>query len=325
MSCSFPIKGYRGKGGKLVPTNKASEYMGIKLTVPCGNCKKCRIQHSIDWAIRCTNEMQLKPHNSFITLTYNKESLPPYANLNKKHLTDFKKRLREHIHPVKIRTFDCGEYGTNDPNNEKHQVTYMKSKLGRPHFHLIIFGYDFPDKQVHSVKKGNTYHMSDQLNKIWGMGDCIIGDANFQTAAYISRYITKKINGQLAPSHYERINEKTGEVFTLQPEYTTMSNRPGIGLDWLKKYINDVFPSDELVSPDGKTFRVPRYYTDYLEKVNPNLHTEIKAERKRKALSKKAQQAKTDMYEEYNRAVSIERCAQKFITEKLTRDYELEN
>lgn len=292
--------------------------MGLPLTVPCGNCKKCRIQHSVDWAIRCTNEMQMHDNNSFITLTYNNESLPPNANLNKKHLKDFKKRLRESIAPAKIRTFDCGEYGSNTG-----EPVYQSSKLGRPHFHLIIFGYNFPDKKPDRIKKGNQYYMSDHLNKIWGKGNCIIGEANFQTAAYISRYITKKIKGKLAESHYERINEKTGEVTTLQPEYTTMSNRPGIGLDWLKTYLNDVFPSDELVAltaeGKSKTFRVPRYYTDYLEKVNPRLHREVKVMRKVKALSNKND---LDILEEYNRAISIETCAQKYLTTMLTRDYE---
>nr|UXQ88020.1 MAG: replication initiation protein [Microvirus sp.] len=326
MTCSYPLKGYRGMGGKLVLSKQAS-LTGFKMTVPCGSCKKCRIQHSVDWAIRCTNEMQMHESNSFITLTYNPESLPLNANLNKKHLKDFKKRLRDIIAPTKIRTFDCGEYGSNDPKNETHVQTYMTSKLGRPHYHLIIFGYNFPDKEKHSIKKSNQYYMSDQLNKAWGKGDCIIGDANFQTAAYISRYITKKINGQLASAHYERLNEKTGEVSTLQPEYTTMSNRPGIGLDWLKTYINDVFPSDELITltteGKSKSFRVPRYYTDYLEKVNPNLHTIVKAERKSKAAIQQKQKQKLDLMAEYNRAVSIETCAQQYLTTMLTRDYEM--
>jgi hypothetical protein len=55
-----------------------------------------------------------------------------------------------------------------------------------------------------------------------------LGDLTFESAAYVARYVVKKINGQQKFLHYAVINHETGEFHSLKQEYTTMSRRPGV-------------------------------------------------------------------------------------------------
>lgn len=84
----------------------------------------------------------------------------------------------------------------------------------------------------------------------------------------------KKINGDMAEEHY--VNPDTGEV--LNPEYTTMSRRPGIGKGWLDKYMSDVYPHDEVII-NGVRCKPPKYYDGVLQTERPYEFDEIKENR----------------------------------------------
>lgn len=275
MACSYPQHGWRGHDGKYTPNERNST--GIAQTIPCNSCMQCKLKNSLDWAVRCTHEMQMHEKNSFITLTYDK--LPPNGDLNPEHFKLFLNRLRNKL-GHSARYFMAGEYGSN--TNEE---IYGQSKLGRPHFHAIIFGYDFQFSDWELLKtapNGEKYYTSKELNKLWGHGFAVVTPANFQTAAYISRYLTKKIKGDLAEEHYQRINKQTGEVTTLTPEYNRQSingKDRGLGFTWLTKYIDDVFPSDEIIIK-GRIHQVPRYYTKLLKQINLPLYADIEGQRK---------------------------------------------
>ena len=118
-----------------------------------------------------------------------------------------------------IRYYMCGEYG---------------EQLSRPHYHACLFGFDFPDKVFYSCVNGNDLFTSDILSERWGHGFCSIGAMTFDTAAYVARYILKKHLGDDSDSHYMRVCPVTGECFFVEPEYTTMSRRPGLGRDFIK-------------------------------------------------------------------------------------------
>lgn len=86
VACTRPINGYRSPSGKFFTT----PYPGSTfMQVPCGQCVNCRLNHSREWAIRCTHEAQMWDQNCFIMLTYNDENLPEGGTLVRKHLTDF--------------------------------------------------------------------------------------------------------------------------------------------------------------------------------------------------------------------------------------------
>lgn len=204
----------------------------------------------------------MHPINAFVTLTYDDLHMPENRSLDKSHFQKFMKRLRKNT-GLKIRYYMCGEYGdTTD----------------RPHYHALLFGCDFPDKVKHSGKGDKTLYKSEQLDKIWGMGFCTIGPVNYQTAGYVARYIMKKVNGDEAIKHYRRFQPETGEVYSIIPEYSDQSRRPGIGTEWFQNFKSDVYPSDFLVSSGSKQ-RVPRAYDKLLDKISPQLLQEIKDKR----------------------------------------------
>lgn len=280
MPCYHPLVGYRSR--ELSANGKRKIVFNIKyaiddgeVTVSCGQCLGCRLERSRQWAVRCMHEAQMHEDNTFITLTYNEDNLPYPPSLNVKHYQDFMKRFRKKYSDHTIRFYHCGEYG------EENQ---------RPHYHAIIFGFDFPDKEFFKKSfSGDNYYTSDSLNKLWGKGFCIIGDVTFESAAYVARYIMKKVNGEKAEEHYKCVDPESGELFDIKPEYTTMSRRPGIGKSWYDKYKSDVYPSDFVVVR-GKKMRPPRYYDDLLMNEQGEEHDFIKYQRELKANTHLAEQ-----------------------------------
>ncbi len=217
--------------------------------------------------------------NCFITLTYNK--LPDKGSLVRKDFVLFMKRLRQFLvregHANVIRFFMCGEYG---------------EQLSRPHYHACIFGFDFRvyDKEVlklppdlQSDWNGFQLHRSATLDKIWSVeakdehgelikqriGFATVGDVNFKSAAYVARYIMKKITGKPAADHY------CGK----QDEYVTMSLKPGIGGDWFLDNVGSVFPDSAVTLRGGVKCAVPRYYDKKYEEKYPIEYGKIKAAR----------------------------------------------
>jgi len=200
--------------------------------------------------------------NSFITLTYDEEHLPTNGGLSVKHWQNFAKRLRHRI--GKFRFYHCGEYG---------------DEYGRPHYHALLFGYDFlEDRKPYSTRRGNQLYTSELLTQTWGHGLSVIGELTYESAAYVARYCMKKINGKQAAEHYQTVDTKTGEVHQIKPEYTTMSRRPGIGKTWFDKYSTDVYPSDEVIV-NGKPARPPRYYDSQYELSDPSSLALVKERR----------------------------------------------
>lgn len=199
--------------------------------------------------------------NSYITLTYNDEHLPANASLDVTDWQKFMKRLRKKH--GKMRFFHCGEYGDVD---------------NRPHFHACLFGFQFGDLRIWKQNKnGDSVYRSRQLEEIWTspetgkvMGFCTVGQVSFQSAAYVARYIMKKVNGKKAADHY----------MGKKPEYVTMSRKPGLATSWIRKYWKDVYPHDYVVTSDGRKRRTPSFYDRYYEKLDPDGFSLVHARRK---------------------------------------------
>lgn len=247
------------------------------LNLPCGRCIGCRLERSRQWAVRCVHEASLYERNCFITLTYAPEHLPADGSLNKSHFQKFMKRLRKK-YGAGVRYFHCGEYG------EKNR---------RPHYHACLFNFDFPDRELWSVRDGVRLDVSQALQELWPFGFSTVGDVTFESAAYVARYITKKITGDMADKHYTvpvlaSDGHWRGEIQTLSPEYCTMSRRPGIGRGWLNKYTGDVYPHDRVVlyKADGSVLLgpPPKYYDSVFELANPQKMEEVKEARKLRAV-----------------------------------------
>jgi len=135
---------------------------------------------------------------------------------------------------------------------------------------------------LYKEHNGEKYYRSQQLEDIWDKGHSIIGELSFESAAYVARYITKKFMGPGSERFYEVIDENTGEVYSLKPEYVTMSRRPGIGKIWFDKFKADVFPDDFIVV-DRKGAKVkmrpPKYFDSLYDLADAEGFASVKARR----------------------------------------------
>lgn len=212
--------------------------------------------------------------SSFLTLTYDDDHLPrglekcgrctrPHIKAGSVCVSDFQdfmKRLRRSIAPKKVRFYHCGEYG---------------EILSRPHYHALLFGHDFSDRKFFSKRNGNPVYTSSQLSSLWPFGFSVVGSVTFESAAYVARYVMKKITGEKAESHY------AGRA----PEYVTMSRRPGIGSTWYDKYKSDVYPLDR-INVRGSVVRPPRFYDSLLGREDPSTLALLKINRELNACGK---------------------------------------
>lgn len=271
------------------------DYRYKQITLPCGNCIGCRLDKSRSWALRNYHEAQMSYGACFITLTFgdaatidNVFRLGEFSSLsrNKKFaearkrvntlvrgdFSKFIKRLRKELSKgyeyideegnkrffrmrEGLRFYACGEYG--DLNQ-------------RPHYHALIYNFDFPGKRYLSTERGNVYWTHPVLERAWGYGFVYISDFTINTANYVSRYVTKKINGRLKDEWYQGI----------EPEYQVCSNRPGIGRKWFEKFKSDVYPDDVVLYPTRKgkkvQIRPPKYYDNLYDKFCPDDFEEVK-------------------------------------------------
>lgn len=251
---------------------KLKNYNGIKqksdspitLTVPCGQCIGCRLNRAEGWASRMMHEAQLHEHNSFITLTYDNNNIPPNGSLAPNDVTLFLKRLRKSLGRKKILYYYCGEYGEN---------------FSRPHYHIALFNHDFhTDRLPHRKTQSGEVYRSPTLERLWPHGFSEIGNLEYDSARYVAGYIQKKVNGKKAHEHYTKLDQSSGELTLLAPEFARMSRRPAIGLNWIQQYHSDIYNYD-LCQVGTKQLRPPPYYDKWLKKTDEQKFTEIKLSR----------------------------------------------
>ncbi len=258
MPCYHPLRMYRtnnrGPSGKYLYTFDARRgFVDQYVDVPCGKCIGCRLERSRQWAVRGIHELKYHDNACFITLTYNDENLPENGTLVPEHLTLFWKRLRKEIAPIKIKYIACGEYGDN---------------LGRPHYHAIIYGYDFPDREpLRLTQSGFQSYESAQLSRLWPYGFSNIGGVTFESIAYVARYCLKKVNGDGALEHYGSFVDDSGAVcFTKYPEFARYSR--GIGENWCKDFADDILRSGNRVLVNDHLVGIPRYYKKKIDELS---------------------------------------------------------
>lgn len=270
MSCDYPIKAWwgslnpSGKRGLVFKHQAAWPPMAESpLELPCGRCLGCRLETSRRWALRCMHENKMHKESCFLTLTYNNESLPEFGTLVPRHLQLFHKRLHNRLLDQRgygIRYYACGEYG--DLNK-------------RPHYHSLIFGYDFSDKVLYSKNaRDEAIYTSETLNSLWHdggapFGDCKIGAVTFESAAYVARYCTKKVGGKKRENGHYEVYNSDGLIAERVPEFAHMSRRPGIGQLYYEKYGSEIRTHDNVIV-NGKPVPSLRYYDNLGEKVDPD-------------------------------------------------------
>ena len=304
MSCFYPMQAIRTtiltKSGKnVIKFVKANFDKSIQSSpdflsgLPCGQCTGCRLERSRQWAIRMMHEAQMHQDNCFITLTFDDDHLFDVKSrgvdnpmsLHKPEFQAFMKRLRTRISDPNDSLF-IPEFSKELPLEERKVVRfYMCGEYGekykRPHYHAIIFGLDFSDKQLEKIDNGMRYYSSATLRELWPSGNNIITDVTFDSCAYVARYIMKKHLGKDAwMQYFDYIDENTGEcVGHRVPEYTIMSRRSGIGKEWLDKYLEDIYPKDKVFMRGRGYSKPPKYYDSQYEIIDPEDLSRIKQAR----------------------------------------------
>lgn len=230
---------------------------------PCQNCINCKIRRATDKAIRMVHESKFHDQNCFLTLTYDDQKLPPGGSLFYSDVKHFIGRLRSKLKYPNISYYRVGEYG---------------EKFSRPHYHMILFGYNFTDLSViyqnkqntlqkSAVKSDRVYYKSSFATDLWSHGYVDIGSVDFKTCLYTAKYVTKKLYGSQTSLYEHRL-----------PERASSSKKNPIGKSWIEKYYSDVYPHDYVVL-DGKKYQPPRYYDEWLQKNKPSLYSLVKQRR----------------------------------------------
>lgn len=269
MGCYEPLVGYYSKtvnpsGLRSIVFRKDLSFSGVPMPIPCGQCIGCRLQRAGEWASRAMHEKRMHDESAFLTLTYRNEDLTltkDGATLVKRDLQLFMKRLRKE-RPSGLRFLACGEYGET---------------TNRPHYHVLLLNTSFPDMKYHKMSGQKMLYASAALDGLWSHGDCLIGNVEFESCAYVAGYVVKKVTGERAAAHYG----------AREPEFQTMSRRPGLGATYYDKYAPEMYKHDSVVVR-GREVPIPRYY-DTKYKLVDSAHLEVlKSERRRRAMLHRA-------------------------------------
>lgn len=254
----------QGQLSKKVRRQLAGQFTREYIPIPCSKCEECRLEQARDRAQRCFHELLTAKTGVFVTLTYDDDHLPK-CGVFEPHAKQFVINLRNKLDPlgIKIRTYGCAEYG---------------DQTKRAHYHLLIFGYDFPDKtewalRGHDHGQGNMSYRSQLLEECWGLGHAELGELTEASASYVARYTQKKAkkNGNEVPDGQN-------------PERSVcVSRRPGLGFDFFERFNKHFYAIDSHITSTGKQVKVSRYYDRLLEKQFPQKFAEIKALRREKS------------------------------------------
>lgn len=157
-----------------------------KQFVKCGKCYECKKERARNWQYKIWLESLEHKEKCFITLTY-KDNLNGKRQVSKRNVQLFMKKLREHIKPKKIKYFAAGEYG---------------EKKGRPHYHIIILGWQPKDlKKMRNSNRNNRMFKSKTVEELWGYGIVSVQDFGVDEVGYLTLYLNKN----------EYINEKINQ------------------------------------------------------------------------------------------------------------------
>lgn len=327
MPCFSPLKGWKDErtGG----IKFKGDGCAITMEVRCGQCLGCRLDHSRMWAMRCVHEASCHDVNAFLTLTYRSRDectdsqaklgwhVPSDWSLDHRHVQLFFKRLRKRYADFTIRYFMAGEYGRCCKHGvDVERVGCPLCPVGRPHYHVLLFGFWPSDAVVYAQTDSYPRFYSAELERLWRYGFVDVGEVNFKSAAYVARYCLKKVRGQAAEDFYWA-SDLDGVLTRLEPEYIRMSRgRPcaahksisfdcdfcegGIGWHWFRKYWRDVFPSDEVPVPgEGVVYGVPRYYEDWFKVLDEVGLLEVKEKRQDKRLDNSEEFSGPRLYSKY--------------------------
>lgn len=224
------------------------EFTSLYRVVSCGHCRVCREKKTKEWQLRCLAEtMYSDTVPLFVTLTFNDDHVDFSKGVQKRDIQLFLKRLRinmsrkNYLHNTgytQLRYIAVGEYG---------------SKSGRPHYHLIFWG--FPDVKISDVLKVLEDAWSIDGNSI---GFVYVRPCDQGAVSYVLKYMRK---GSKA------ISDQSPE-FWLASRGGRKSGLGGIGYRYAIDYMDYYRSNPELLTITIKdkftgaimSYSIPQYY-----------------------------------------------------------------
>jgi len=258
VACYHPSRVTIGRKSGALPGRKVLD----RVKVPCGHCLGCRSDQARSWAVRMVHEGDVASPAWMVTLTYAPEKVPEYWSLDPRDPVLFLKRARADW-GGRLSYYLCGEYG---------------DRTQRPHYHLVLYGVPFLDRECIGVRHDAPVYRSDQLESWWQLGLCEFTGLTYGAARYVAAYVRKKVRQRDEPEHYTRVDPASGELVELVREFGRMSRRPAIGKRWIERYWRDVYPRDFVVM-DGHELKPPRYYDKWMEERQPRVMMAVKEQR----------------------------------------------
>ncbi|WGL30924.1 replication initiator protein [Dipodfec virus UOA04_Rod_535] len=169
-------------------------------TFKCGKCLECLKSKQSDLRNRMVIEQCMRPEPPlFLTLTYNDEHLPP-DGVSKDDVALFFNYLHTY----------CARYGFC--NSWKHICFSEYGTLhARPHYHAIIFGFDFQaeqvierllsDKRTKSVlshdlsayRSHAVWLLNLFIARVWRKGFVYVKEVDARAFRYVSKYVGKDV------------------------------------------------------------------------------------------------------------------------------------
>ncbi|AXH73996.1 MAG: replication initiator protein [Microviridae sp.] len=239
------------------------------IDVPCQKCYMCKRRRVLGWAFRLEQQLKVSSSQSFITLTYNTDTLPILDNLqhtlNPDDITIFMKRLRNY-NDKKLKYYVCGEYGDDTK---------------RPHYHMLLYNAKI-----------------DTIQKAWDKGIVHYGNVEMPSIVYALKYIMKpgripEFNGDKRQKEFQRMSKGLGANYVTEA---------------VKNYhLSDLVENNHITFLDGKKAAMPRYYKNliYSEYKRKSLNKLIEIKRSNTILETDETLIKNH-YEAVNRNIKIQ-------------------
>lgn len=209
-----------------------SAYKKGVTSFPCGGCPECMSARANKIVLRDVYEAMDHEHNCMCTLTYDS-----YIRDSHGHIVGEKLNLRSvnvrdcQLFIKRLRIYVQRHYGVSF--KYRLSAEYGK-KTHRPHYHVLFFGWTFPDVvRYKKSRRGNWIYTSALLTKIWGHGICTVDSVRVSPS--IARYCSK----------YTSKDHGAEDTFSLCSH--------GIGIDSLCRHFNGLYYVVE-----GRRYSIPR-------------------------------------------------------------------
>lgn len=236
MKCADPTLCYIDSKGKRIfrsfsyyKVRKGHFIPSSHIVFDCGKCLHCRKKKAYELACKCVLHSSLYEQNCFLTLTYDEKRKGYHNEMDYTDIQKFKKRLRVHANRIdnrRLEVFNVHEYG----------------KLGKKHWHLIVFNYRPLDCEMHTMRNNIPLYTSRTMEKLWPYGFSTIGDVSEASAMYTAQYMEKDFK------HHNHGTKRKSH-----------SKHSGIGRPYFEKHYAQIL-SLGFIPINGRKLPVPRSF-----------------------------------------------------------------